>query len=78
MAEGADANASKAHLVDIARRLGVTGFSRMRKDDLVEAIRKANARDRPRPLTVAEMVSERPADLGEHCFASPAPGYSPP
>lgn len=43
-AEGVDANASKAHLVDIARRLGVTGFSRMRKDDLVEAIRKANAR----------------------------------
>lgn len=43
-AEGVDANASKAHLVDVARRVGVTGYSRMRKDDLVEAIRKANAR----------------------------------
>ena len=43
-AEGVDANASKAHLVDVARRVGVKGFSRMRKDDLVEAIRKANAR----------------------------------
>ena len=43
-AEGVDANASKAHLVEVARRVGVTGFSRMRKDDLVEAIRKANAR----------------------------------
>ncbi|MBA3905567.1 MAG: ChaB family protein [Pseudonocardiales bacterium] len=43
-AEGVDANASKAHLIDVARRLGVSGVSRMRKDDLVEAIRKANAR----------------------------------
>lgn len=43
-AEGVDANASKAHLVDVARRVGVAGYSRMRKDDLVEAIRKANAR----------------------------------
>jgi hypothetical protein len=43
-AEGVDANASKAHLVEVARRVGVPGFSRMRKDDLVEAIRKANAR----------------------------------
>jgi hypothetical protein len=43
-AEGVDANASKAHLVEVARRVGVTGYSRMRKDDLVEAIRKANAK----------------------------------
>ncbi len=43
-AEGVDANASKAHLIDVARRVGVSGVSRMRKDDLVEAIRKANAR----------------------------------
>ncbi|HEY0813312.1 MAG TPA: ChaB family protein [Pseudonocardia sp.] len=43
-AEGVDANASKAHLVEVARRVGVKGVSRMRKADLVEAIRKANAR----------------------------------
>jgi hypothetical protein len=43
-AQGVDAKASKAHLVDVARRVGVKGFSRMRKDDLVEAIRKANAK----------------------------------
>jgi ChaB/Rho termination factor, N-terminal domain len=43
-ADGVDANASKAHLVEVARRVGVTGYSRMRKDDLVEAIRKANAK----------------------------------
>ena len=41
-AEGVDANASKAHLVDVARRLDVSGRSRMTKDELVEAIMRAN------------------------------------
>jgi cation transport regulator ChaB len=44
-AEGVDANASKAHLMDVARRLDVPGRSRMTKDQLVEAIRKANQRE---------------------------------
>jgi hypothetical protein len=43
-AEGVDANATKAHLVEVAKKLDVTGATRMRKDDLVEEIRKANAR----------------------------------
>jgi ChaB protein/Rho termination factor-like protein len=43
-AEGVDANASKAHLVEVAKKVGVKGATRMRKDDLVEEIRKANAR----------------------------------
>ena len=43
-AGGVDANATKAHLMDIARRLDITGRSRMKKDQLVEAIKKANAR----------------------------------
>ncbi len=43
-AEGVDANASAAHLRDVARRLGVRGRSRMAKADLVEAIKKANRR----------------------------------
>jgi hypothetical protein len=43
-AEGVDANASKAHLVDVAKKLDITGATRMRKDELVEEIRKANAR----------------------------------
>ena len=43
-AEGVDANASKAHLVDVAKELDITGPTRMRKDELVEEIRKANAR----------------------------------
>jgi cation transport regulator ChaB len=43
-AEGVDANASKKHLMDIARRLDVKGRSTMNKDDLVEAIMKANRR----------------------------------
>ena len=44
-AEGVDANASKAHLMDVARELDIRGRSSMRKDELVEAIRKANRRE---------------------------------
>jgi cation transport regulator ChaB len=44
-AEGVDANASKKHLVDVAKRLDISGRSRMTKDELVEAIMKANARE---------------------------------
>jgi cation transport regulator ChaB len=43
-AGGVDANASKEHLLEVARRLDVHGRSRMTKGELVEAIRKANAR----------------------------------
>jgi len=44
-AGGVDANASKKHLMELARRLEIAGRSRMRKDELVEAIRKANRRE---------------------------------
>ena len=40
--EGVDANASKQHLYDVAKRLDVPGRSRMSKGELVEAIKKAN------------------------------------
>jgi cation transport regulator ChaB len=43
-AGGVDANASKEHLLDVAKRLDIPGRSRMRKAELVEAIQKANAR----------------------------------
>jgi hypothetical protein len=43
-AGGVDANASKKHLQDVARRLDVKGRSKMDKDELVDAIRKANHR----------------------------------
>ena len=43
-AGGVDANASKKHLQDVARRLEVKGRSSMSKDELVEAIGKANDR----------------------------------
>jgi cation transport regulator ChaB len=46
--EGVDANASKAHLLDIAKRLEIRGRSSMRKDELVEAIKKANRRETAR------------------------------
>jgi cation transport regulator ChaB len=42
---GVDANASKAHLYDVATRLEIEGRSKMSKDELVEAIQKANARE---------------------------------
>lgn len=41
-AEGVDANASKAHLLELAKRLDVRGRSRMTKAELVEALMKAN------------------------------------
>jgi cation transport regulator ChaB len=43
-AEGVDANASKKHLVDVARRLDIPGRSTMSKGELVSAIKKANRR----------------------------------
>jgi cation transport regulator ChaB len=43
-AEGVDANATKKHLMDVARRLDVQGRSTMTKDELVAAIMKANRR----------------------------------
>ena len=42
---GVDANASKAHLMDLAKRLDVHGRSSMTKPELVEAIQKANNRE---------------------------------
>jgi hypothetical protein len=40
-----DANASKSHLMDVAKRLDISGRSKMNKDELVDAIKKANARE---------------------------------
>ena len=39
---GVDANASKDHLMDVAKRLDVPGRSSMTKGELVEAIERAN------------------------------------
>lgn len=41
---GVNANASKAHLYDVAKRLDVKGRSTMDKGELVDAIEKANDR----------------------------------
>nr|WP_240449293.1 ChaB family protein [Streptomyces harenosi] len=40
--EGVDEQASKEHLYEVAKRLGVEGRSRMSKPELLDAIRKAN------------------------------------
>ncbi|MGY1697761.1 MULTISPECIES: ChaB family protein [unclassified Geodermatophilus] len=42
---GVDAHATKEHLMDLARRLDVHGRSSMTKDELVDAIQKANDRE---------------------------------
>ena len=44
-AEGVDANASKHHLQEVARRLDIHGRSSMSKDELVDAIKHANRRE---------------------------------
>lgn len=44
-ARGVDANASKQHLLEVAKRLDVPGRSSMTKDELVDAIGKANDRE---------------------------------
>jgi ChaB/Rho termination factor, N-terminal domain len=43
-AGGVDANASKSHLLDIAKKLDISGRTRMTKKALVDAIQKANNR----------------------------------
>lgn len=47
-AGGVDANASKSHLYDVAKRLDVPGRSTMSKEELVSAIEKANDRESAR------------------------------
>ncbi len=43
-AAGVDANASKEHLYELAKKLHVPGRSGMDKDELVDALQKANER----------------------------------
>ena len=47
-ADGVNANATKKHLADVARRLDISGRSTMNKDELVTAIKKANRRESAR------------------------------
>lgn len=47
-AEGVDANASKKHLLEIARQLEIPGRSTMDKSQLVDAIKKRNRQVRGR------------------------------
>lgn len=46
--EGVNANATKKHLVQVARRLDIRGRSTMNKSELVSAIKKANRRESAR------------------------------
>ena len=48
-AEGVNAFATKTHLLGVAKRLDVTGRTRMTKAELVDAIAKANPQ-RVRPI----------------------------
>jgi cation transport regulator ChaB len=42
---GVNANATKEHLMDVAKKLDIRGRSKMTKDKLVDAIQKANNRE---------------------------------
>jgi len=42
---GVNANATKEHLMNVAKKLDIRGRSRMTKDKLVDAIQKANNRE---------------------------------
>jgi cation transport regulator ChaB len=42
--EGVNANATKEHLLDVARRLNIRGRSTMTKQELIEALEKENRR----------------------------------
>ncbi|WP_022882853.1 ChaB family protein [Gryllotalpicola ginsengisoli] len=44
-AGGVDAEAPKSHLMEVAKKLDIRGRSSMSKDELVDAIQKANARE---------------------------------
>ena len=44
-AGGVDANATKEHLYELAARLDVSGRSKMSKDELVDAVRKASDKE---------------------------------
>src|SRR2546423_9089241 len=46
-AGGVDANASKAHLMDVARRLEIRGRASMTKAELVRALREGKAPSNP-------------------------------
>jgi ChaB len=47
-AGGVDANATKEHLMEVARKLDIRGRSRMNKPELVKAIQRANDRESDR------------------------------
>ena len=44
-AGGVNANASKAHLYEVASKLDISGRSNMTKEELVDAIQKANEKE---------------------------------
>ncbi|WP_395728199.1 Rho termination factor N-terminal domain-containing protein [Nakamurella sp.] len=54
---GVDANSTKEHLYELARRLDIEGRSTMTKDELVAALQKANDRASARAL-----AQDRPDD----------------
>lgn len=42
---GVDAHASKDHLLELAKKLDISGRSKMKKKELVDAIQKANGKE---------------------------------
>lgn len=53
-AGGVDANATKEHLYDLAKRMDVPGRSQMTKAELVDALQKANDRESAKALRTSK------------------------
>lgn len=60
-AGGVNANATKKHLVEVAARLDIRGRTHMDKDELVDAIQKANDRHSAASLKAERSGSKRKA-----------------
>jgi hypothetical protein len=57
-AGGVDANASKEHLLSVAKRLDISGRTKMTKSDLVDAIRKANVKSTRKARAKGESAAD--------------------
>jgi cation transport regulator ChaB len=76
-AGGVDANATKEHLMGLARKLDITGRSKMTKAELVKAIQKANNR-KTTQARARSLPASRPATGPARVTAAgPSPSAEP-
>jgi hypothetical protein len=76
-AGGVDANASKSHLMDVAKWLDISDRSRMTKDELLTALKEANNRKTARPPAGSGSVRCAAAVAEPTPSAAPSRGAAP-